>query len=224
MLAPVAALAAEASLVVRGAFRPTPIDDVPALADGSPAATLVLLGWTGGRQWPAFAASPEARDGLADPLDRWSRRVVGALAAALGGEAHFPFGGPPWHPFQRWAMRAEPVFESPLRVLIHPEWGLWHSYRGAVALREAVDLPPPASDAASPCDSCAGRPCLSACPVGAFGDGSYDVAACAAHTASAAGADCRGGGCLARRACPVGQAYGHEQAAFYMAAFLAARA
>ncbi len=212
-------------LAWRGAFHPQPADGVPALADGGPAGTLILLGWTGGAQWPAFAASPEAADGRPDPLDRWSRRVIGSLAEALGGQALFPFEGRPFLPFQRWAKRAEPVFETPLGLLIHPDWGLWHSYRGAVCLPGLLDLPP-AEAAPSPCESCAAKPCLTACPVGAFAAGGYDVGACAAHLRSPAGADCRERGCLARRACPAGREHapGADAAGFYMAAFLERRA
>jgi hypothetical protein len=56
----------------------------------------------------------------------------------------------------------------------------------------------------------------------AFSDAGYDVAACAGHLRSAAGADCMGLGCRARRACPVGaeHAYGPEHANFFMQAFL----
>jgi hypothetical protein len=63
---------------------------------------------------------------------------------------------------------------------------------------------------------------LKTCPVGAFSDAGYDVAACATYLESAAGADCMGAGCRARRACPVGpdEAYGPEQANFFMRAFL----
>ena len=211
-------------LVWRGAFHPAAQDRVPAMPDGAPAGTLVLLGFAGRAGWPEFAAAPEARDGTPDPLDRWSRRVIGALAAAAGGAALFPFGGPPWLPFQRWAQRAEPVFASPLGLLIHPVWGLWHSYRGAVALTERLPLqqPPPA---AHPCDGCADRPCLHTCPVGAFRPEGYDVATCAAHLALPAGADCMALGCAARRACPVGtdHTYAPEAAAFSMRAFRAAR-
>ncbi len=211
-------------LLWRGAFHPAPSDGVPAFADGAPPGTVVLLGMAAGVGWPAFAASPEAGDGLPDPLDRWSRRVVDALAAGWGGRALYPFGGPPWLPFLRWAQRAEAVFPSPLGLLIHPDWGLWHSYRGAVALRERVELPAPLA-AANPCDSCVARPCLSACPVGAFTIGGYDVAGCAAHVRAPVGRACRTAGCLARRACPVGvgHAYGGGETAFHMAAFLRSR-
>jgi ferredoxin len=204
---------AAAGLALRGAFHPEP-------EDGIACGTLVLLGFAGGVGWPGFAAAPEARDGLANPLDRWSRRVIGALAASLGGEALFPFGGPPWLPFQRWARRAEPVHPSPLGILIHPDWGLWHAYRGAVALAERMALPPP-DRRPSPCESCAARPCLAACPVGAFTARGYDVAACRAHVAGASGVACMEAGCAARRACPGGAAYryGPAQAAFHMRAF-----
>ena len=42
-------------LTPRGAFHPTAIDEVPALADGSAAATLVLAGNAGPAMWDAFA-------------------------------------------------------------------------------------------------------------------------------------------------------------------------
>jgi len=211
-------------LVWRGAFHPAPRDSVPALPGGAPAATLVLLGFVGMAGWATFAEADEAADGAPDPLDRWSRRVVSALAEAADGAALFPFGGPPWLPFQRWAQRAEPVHASPLGLLIHPRWGLWHSYRGAVALRERLDLPPLA-DAPHPCETCVGRPCLGACPVGAFAQGGYDVDACVRHIAAPAGRDCMAEGCAARRACPVGTEHRQtaDAAGFYMRAFRAAR-
>jgi ferredoxin len=210
---------AQAGLAFRGAFHPAAEDCVP----GDPG-TLILLGCAGDVGWPAFAASAEARDGAADPLDRWSRRVIDALAARLGGAPLYPFGGPPWLPFQAWARRAEPVAPSPLGLLIHPRWGLWHSYRGAIALAARIALPPPES-VPSPCTRCVGRPCLGACPVGAFTERGYDLAACADHLALPEGRACMMLGCAARRACPIGAAYRHgpARAAFHMRAFRAAR-
>jgi ferredoxin len=186
--------------------------------------TIVLAGMAGRDGWSAFAASPEASYELDDPLDRWSRRVIEALARDLGAKALFPFGGPPFWPFQQWARRAEPVHPSPIGILIHPRYGLWHSYRGALGFREAFDIPE-LTVVPSPCESCSGRWCLKTCPVGAFSGADYDVTACVGHLQSAAGGDCMGGGCRARRACPVGaeHAYGIEQANFIMRAFLRAR-
>jgi hypothetical protein len=209
---------AEAGLVSRGAFRLEDSERTGALADIH---TLVLAGMAGRGGWSAFAASPEARDGADHPLDRWSQRLIEALARELGGKALFPFGGPPFWPFQQWARRAEPVYPSPIGILIHPRYGLWHSYRGALGFRKAFDIPK-LTVVPSPCESCSGRWCLKTCPIGAFSGADYDVSACVAHVKSAEGADCMSAGCRARRACPVGaeDAYGPEQAKFTMRAFL----
>lgn len=213
-LAALRAAAAAEGLALTGAFAPGPDDGAP---EG--ARTLVLLGYGGPEMWAAFRAGPEARDGGRHALDRWSRRVIGALAARFGGEALFPFGGPPYQPFLRWIYRAEPVHPSRLGMAIHPERGLWSGWRGAIALKEAWEAPPPARGE-NPCDPCP-APCLTACPVGAFTTQGYDVEACRAHLDSPEGASCRMSGCLARRACPVGRDFAHapEQAAFHLEAF-----
>lgn len=210
---------AQHGLMLRGGFRPAPEDDVPVLPGGAAPATLLLVGNAGPALWRSFSASPELGDGAPDPLDRWTRRVLAAVAAEFDAVPLFPFGGRPHLPFQRWALRAEPVHRSPLGMLIHPEYGLWHAYRGALAFREPLVLEP-RPQVPSPCDSCADRPCLRACPVGAFGQGGYDVAACRSHLAAGAAA-CFESGCLARAACPVGRSYAYApaQAGFHMRAF-----
>jgi hypothetical protein len=156
-------------------------------------ATIVLLAYDGPAMWAAFSAAPEAADGAPDPLDRWSARVIGALAARFGARAVSP-NDRPYPPFLGWAMAAEPVWPSPLGMLVH--------------------------GAAKPCDSCAEKPCLAACPVGAFSDAGYDIPACLGWLARPDG-DCRAAGCRARHACPVGRAYAHrpEQASHHMEAF-----
>ncbi len=220
-LAALAEASEAAGLALRGALRLEAAEQVGPLAS---VRSVALFGFTGGRQWPAFTASPEAADGRPHPLDRWSRRVLTALAEPYGATALFPSDGPPYMPFQRWAQRAEPVAPSPLGLFIHPRYGLWHSYRGALAFGETWDIPAPEPEP-SPCESCDGRPCLSACPVGAFAPEVYAVDACASWVGRAEGRRCAETGCLARHACPVGRdyAYGPEQASFYMRAFVAAR-
>jgi hypothetical protein len=217
-------LVAAHGLRLRGGFHPAPDDGVPALADGRMPATLLLIGNVGSSLWPAFSSSIEAADGASDPLNRWTQRVIGGIAREVGAEPLYPFGGPPYLPFQRWAMRAEAVAPSPLGILIHPDYGLWHAYRGALAFAERLALPPRV-ERPRPCDSCADRPCLSTCPVGAFSGHGYDVPACIGHISAPAGEPCMSGGCLAGRACPVGRdhGYGPAQARFHMTAFLAAR-
>ncbi len=219
-------------LIVRGGFHPSgeDWDDIPGDEISSGAETpetIILIGNAGPAMFRAFAAAttPEARSDDAHPLDGWTRRVLTETASALGAKALFPFTGPPYLPFQRWALRAGGVHVSPIGPLIDPEYGLWHAYRGALAFDECFDLPP-ISESPSPCESCADKPCLSTCPVSALTPGNYDVPACVAHVGSADGDDCLGGGCLARRACPVGRDYIQEpeQARFHMEKFLKAQA
>ena len=125
--------------------------------------TLVLLGFTGAMQWPAFAASPEFADAQPNPLDRWSERVIGQLGTIFGARPVYPFGGPPWWPFQQWAQRAEVLHPSPLGILMHPRFGLWHAYRGALLFAEEFALPQRVSWP-SPCESCATKPCITIWP------------------------------------------------------------
>lgn len=204
-------------LLARGAFRPRSGDQVP----GAPR-WVVLVGNAGPAMWAVFA---EQRRSEPDPLDAWTRRSLAPVARALRAVAVYPFEGPPFRPFQRWAARAEGLQASPLGLSIHPVWGLWHAYRGALLLDRELDAVP-AVPGPSPCTACTGRPCLAACPVGAFARTGYAVASCRRHLAGAAGGDCLSGGCLARHACPVGRrhAYLPDQAAFHMRAFLEAGA
>ena len=130
-----------AGLAVRGGFHPRDGDGVPTCNDRRPAATVVLVGNVGTALWPAFAASPEFGDGMAHPLDRWTRRVTSLLAGHVGATGVYPFDGPPHFPFQRWAQRADDVHPSPLGLLVHPEHGLWHAYRAALLFAERIELP-----------------------------------------------------------------------------------
>ena len=91
--------AGAAGLLVMGALHPAKCG-AKQLEHG----TLILLG-AGAGFWPAFSTSPEARDGQADPIDRWSTRVVGDLAKRQGAQALYPFGGPPYAPFIDWALK-----------------------------------------------------------------------------------------------------------------------
>ena len=199
-------------LSVFGGFHPTPEDGVPAGRG-----TLLLLGPQEPGFWDHVTAEPEFADGAPDPLDRWSRRVIGRVACDLGAKALFPFAGPPWHPFIGWAKRTGRAHASPVTLLVHDRAGLMVSYRGALALRERVALPAPPPAPCAPCP----RPCETACPVGALGKAGYDVAACHAFLETEGGRDCLEQGCRVRRACPVSETYGRrpEQSAFHMRSF-----
>ena len=207
-------------MLVLGAFEPV-------ATDGLAAMSVAVVGSVGELFWRSFLASAEAVDGAPDPLDRWTRRTVGEIAARYGHEALYPFGGPPHHPFQQWAMRADSSLRpSPLGLLIHPRYGLWLGLRAAILLKRPIETGAPAGPRSAggdhPCETCVGRPCLSACPVGAFEGQGYDVAACRDHLRGSNGGDCVTGGCLARRACPLATSLEQdsEQARFHMRAFM----
>ncbi|MFT4621318.1 MAG: epoxyqueuosine reductase [Sulfitobacter sp.] len=180
---------------------------------------LVLLGPAPGGFWPAYQASPEAQDAAPDPIDRWSRRVIGTWACDLKGKALFPFGGPPYRPFLRWAASSGRAWSSPVGALVHDRFGLMVSYRGALAVPDAFDLP---GTGPRPCETCADQPCLTACPVGALSESPYDVPACKSHIASQDGADCLTEGCRVRRVCPLSLGAGRDpaQSAYHMSLFL----
>ncbi len=211
-------------LLLRGGFHPRSEDRVPALPDGRPAGTLLLVGNAGNALWRHLRRSPEAR--TAHPFDAYCRRILGTLAGKLGGHAVFPGDGPPWLPFQRWAMRAEPGLRpSPSGILVHPVFGPWHAYRGALLFSVRLPLAPP-EPVAHPCEHCHARPCLSACPAGAVSAAGYDVERCRKHLVADPEGPCMHRGCLARHGCPIGCRYTYDpaQAAHHMRAFVTSKA
>ena len=179
--------------------------------------SLVLLGPHEPGFWPEFTTSPEYLDGQEDPMNRWSERVIGDLSNTLKAKPFFPFGGPPYQPFIQWAQASGQVHSSPVGLLVHDTAGMWVSFRGALGFAERIDRPEPGP---SPCDTCAEKPCLTACPVSAFASGTYDVSACKADLDRPEN-DCMTRGCAVRRACPISRGYGRmeDQSAFHMRAF-----
>jgi len=209
-IAAITATCAAHQLEVLGGFA---CDGDPGLPTGT--RTLLLLGPREPGFWPHLHAQPEWT--APDPVDRWSRRVIGTIACDLGAKALFPFGGPPWHPFQQWALRTGQVWESPIRLLVHQTQGLLVSFRGALALRQSLALPPAPPNPCAPCP----QPCRTACPVAALTPQGYDLPVCHAYLDTPAGSGCMTMGCAARRACPLSHAYARlpGQSAYHMRQF-----
>ena len=164
-----------------GWFEPAATDAVP-----HDARFIILIGNAGPDMFRRFA---QERDYKTAKIDDWTRDVIGGLAEDLSAKAVFPFDTPPL-PFLTWARRAGAGHVSPLGLNIHPTYGLWHAFRAALLFPVAFDLPMQ-SAGAHPCETCADKPCLSACPVHAFDGSSYNVAACAAHLETPASEACR---------------------------------
>jgi len=193
-------------LMIYGALHPKRVA-VPGASDG----TLILIG-TSANFWSQLQAAPEGQDGRPDPVDRYSTRVIGALAQQQRARPHYPFGGPPYAPFVAWALASGRAFTSPSQMLVHDEVGMLISYRGALHYDQTFDIPIPVSTT-SPCERCPDRPCLSACPAHALVDGGpYKLAACHDHLDTPQGAECMASGCIARRACPLSDGAGRPPA------------
>ena len=213
---PILARIRREGFVALGWFEPKPGDEVPHNARFA-----ILIGNAGPQMFRRFARE---RNPATDLMDDWTRATVDAMAQDLDAKAAYPFDVP-HHPFLTWARRGGGGHISPLGLNIHPVYGLWHAYRAALLFPVAFDLPV-GTPGPSPCDTCADKPCLSACPVKAFDGTSYDVKSCGRHLLTESGSECMQGGCLARRACPVGRAFTYvtDQMQFHMRAFQKARA
>lgn len=209
----IAEAVADTGMIARGGFATDQTDH----AEGLDAGCVVMLGNVGGSIWPRFERQ---RSPGRDPLDRWTRTSLQPIATRFGATFVHP-SDRPYRPFQRWAQRADHVWQSPIGLLIHPEFGLWHAYRGALLFAELVEGLPIVEGLPSPCMTCAGQPCLTTCPVDAFTVGGYDSPACREHVRSGSQPTCLSEGCAARLACPIGVAhrYGADQMRFHMAAF-----
>jgi hypothetical protein len=212
----IASAVAVHGLSLRGGFAVSNHDDVPDVETGQPARTVLIIGNAGDAMWPVFAA---ARPEGSHPLDRWTRNIIEPIAAEFCARAVYPFETPPL-PFQRWASRAWPLHPSPIGLLIDHEYGLWHALRAALLFSAEIALPAH-PQTRSPCETCRAKPCLTACPIGAFTDRGFDYQSCRAYLATPAAGACRSLGCRARNACPVGETHRFEpaQQAFHQRSF-----
>ena len=207
-------------LILRGGFVFSDGEDAPYSASGAPPKSVLLVGQAGATPWPYFLRWREQQPStIANPLDSWSRQVIGDVAEAFGARSVSP-SDKPYLPFQQWAVRAEGLKPSPLGILMHPQYGLWHAYRGALLFEDEIALPEQ-GEAIHLCDACVAKPCLKSCPVDAYATEGFAYRACLAHVLGGNGEPCRSGGCLDRNACPYGTEYRYPSdiQAFHMAAF-----
>jgi len=219
----IAATLSANGLILRGGVTFAADEEAPSGLSGASAKSLLLIGQAGAEPWPHFLRWRERQpQTIANPLDNWSRQVIGDVAHAFGARAVSP-SDKPYLPFQQWAMRAEGLKPSPLGILMHPRYGLWHAYRGALLFDDEIALPEQ-GEAIHLCDACVDKPCLKSCPVAAYSREGFAYQACLAHVRGANGELCRSGGCLDRNACPYGTEYRYpaEVHAFHMASLASA--
>lgn len=216
----IAAALARDGLIPRGGFSFADGEEATPGLSGAAARSVLLVGQAGAAPWPHFLRWRENQpQAIANPLDTWSRAVIGAVAEKFGARAVSP-SDRPYLPFQQWAMRAERLKPSPLGILMHPKYGLWHAYRGALLFEDEIAVQA-SETVVHLCDTCAEKPCMKSCPVNAYSLEGFAYQACLTHVRGRNGEACRTGGCLDRNACPYGTAYRHpaDVQAFHMAAF-----
>lgn len=167
---------------------------------------LILIGHLGRDCW----ASLQQR-GMhgAHPLDSFVTERVRGWMDATWPEARWRqvFPGP--HPvgLQRLGALAGWHHPSPFWVGVDAEWGSWFAYR-AVLLADTSLPVTPRRTSATPCEACADKPCIAACPAGALASeqtGPWRLQTCLASRRQP-DSPCADR-CLARNACPVGEPY-----------------
>ena len=83
--------------------------------------------------WEAFEAQADRQ--RRNPLDSWLRPEIERVAAEVDATSVFPNDGPPFVPVQDWAARAEPVYRSPIGIMIHP------GFRSLACLPRRIAVP-----------------------------------------------------------------------------------
>ena len=162
---------------------------------------LVLTGHGGRRFWQKLE---EFGWHTVDPVDHYSLAVTQHFIDDYLGTPPVLLIYPAEYllPLQQLGELAGWSHPSPLGLGINPVYGLWFAYRTAFLTNDQLPLTQsPVTQ--SPCATCAGKPCITACPAGAVQNpGQFNMSACATFRLGARSA-C-GDRCLARMACPVG--------------------
>jgi len=163
--------------------------------------SLVMLGHVGSTLWEKVVRFELERT---NPFDEVVIELLGAWFGEHHPEAEWEvlYPGTALLPLGRLAESAGWGSPSPLGLTVHPEHGLWMAHRVVALTNMGFDWAQPPAQL-HPCDTCDGRPCESACPVGAVSfTAGFDIRGCGGHRI-ATGSECAYQ-CLARIACPIG--------------------
>lgn len=192
-----------------------PLDVLPARAQDRLAAAgyrlekyrqLILIGHAGKAFWQALQQSAPHAD---HPVDTFSRQTVDRVLGEALQEGRYDILYPGPLPLDLQALGAQAGWHhaSPFWVGVNARYGSWFAYRALILADSDFAVTIPWAEP-SPCDSCAGRPCVGACPANAMAGGQFEVERCMAYRRQPDSL-CRYQ-CLARNACPVGPQYRYD--------------
>lgn len=187
----------------------TPLQDCQAL----------LLGNGGTGFWRELSSRHQVQIGADNPVDRY---VIETVEKTLNPSDLLKviYPGNHFAPLTKLGKLCGWHHVSPLGLGIHGEYGVWFAYRALVLVTRQFEPSPLATADAntgrlSPCQRCASKPCITACPASAVSKNGFRVKTCTAHRL-ADYSSCRLT-CHARSACPVGTQhhYSAEQMAYH---------
>lgn len=188
--------------------------------------SIVVIGNGGADFWRAFRAHAAAHPGWLqrrDPLDDFTRLIIEQeIVSPIQGRARrciavYPFGDGPTLNFMQLAMLAGLAGPSIIGVVVHPRFGPWIAFRGALLVDCEIDHPGDAMGF-DPCPTCSSRSCISACPAAAVSfPAGWDIPKCLAHRVEAH-PDCAER-CHARVACVLSPEwrYPNDELAYHQA-------
>jgi epoxyqueuosine reductase len=187
------------------------------------AKSVILVGFTGRGFWETLQRflkeNPGFRDTREDWIDDYTLLQFMSTAEIFEYEKvnytmSFPFGSAGLAlDFSKLSELGGVGVKSLMGILIHPEYGLWISLRGAIVTDLEFAYYDEPLSSFNPCPECS-KPCISACPANTVSENGWDYNACMKFRLS--DDTCRDN-CTSRRACPYGKEhqYSEEQLAHH---------
>lgn len=180
---------------------------------------LILIGHGGTTLWQAIQEANRAhqietkidRNSDEHPIDTFSIATVQHFLQTewAGCDYEILYPGSRTIGLQSLGKQAGWHHPSPFMVGINEYFGSWFAYRVAVLANTQLPLTSKV-ETVSPCSSCRDRVCVTACPAQALNDGQFHLEKCLDYRQQASSL-CEKT-CLARVACPVGDAHRYTDA------------
>jgi ferredoxin len=161
---------------------------------------LMLFGNGGTRLWQCMQKNQQDETHL---VDSFFIDCIDRVFADSDYKTVYP--GNHFLPLQGLGRLAGWHHDSTMGLGIHPVFGLWFAYRGAVLTN--TEFSPYTTDSSampeSPCDTCEREPCITACPARAVTTDRYQVRQCTDYRLQAE-SSCQSR-CISRQVCPLGK-------------------